>query len=308
LQGKHSDDLAEDDDSQEEEWSERQMRRILVIGAKGMLGRDLATVLRSSSDSEVIGWDLDEIDIREEKETVDKIERLGPEIVIHLAAYTNVDECESQVEQALAINAEGTRHVALGALRCQAKVVYLSTDYVFDGKKMAPYVEDDPSNPLNVYGLSKLKGEQYLQTLMEDFLIVRTQWLYGKFGRHFITSILRQAQEKGELQIVNDQVGSPTYTVDLSIVLSVLIERNARGIFHVTNSGFCTWYDFGRAILAWSGVERVRVTPISSRALNRPAPRPSYSVLSCEKLKREIGVSLRPWSEATKDYLKSLRP
>ena len=284
------------------------MRRILVVGAKGMLGRDLATVLRSSPDFEVIGWDLDEIDIREEKETVDKIERLGPEIIVHLAANTNVDECESQVEQALAINAEGTRHVALGALKCQAKVVYLSTDYVFDGKKRAPYLEDDPSNPLNVYGLSKLKGEQYLQTLMEDTLIVRTQWLYGKFGRNFITSILRQAKEKEELQIVNDQVGSPTYTVDLSIVLSVLIGRNARGIFHVTNSGFCTWYDFGRAILEWSGVERVRMVPISSRELNRAAVRPSYSALSCEKLKREIGVSLRPWPEATKDYLKSLRP
>ena len=299
--------MVEGDHCHEDDGSHRQMNRILVIGAKGMLGRDLMPILRSASGSEVIGWDRDEIDIREEKETVDKIERLGPDAVIHIAAYTNVDECESQVEQALAVNAEGTRHVALGALKCRAKVVYLSTDYVFDGKKNSPYLENDPSNPLNVYGLSKLKGEQYLQTLVEDALIVRTQWLYGKFGRNFVTSILRQAKEKEELQIVNDQVGSPTYTVDLSVILAALIERNAHGVFHVTNSGHCTWYDFGRAILEWSGVERVRVVPISSRVLNRAAPRPSYSVLSCEKLKREIGVSLRSWPEATKDYLKSLR-
>jgi dTDP-4-dehydrorhamnose reductase len=244
------------------------MRRILVIGAKGMLGRDLVTVLHSSSGSEVIGWDLDEIDIREEKETVDKIERLGPQIVIHLAAYTNVDECESQVEQALAINAEGTRHVALGALRCQAKVVYLSTDYVFDGKKRAPYLEDDPSNPLNVYGLSKLKGEQYLQTLMEDTLIVRSQWLYGKFGRNFITSILRQAKEKEELQIVNDQVGSPTYTVDLSSFF-LLISKTPADL-HVTTAANA-WYDWA-GHLGWSGL-RVQVVPISSRELNRAAVR-----------------------------------
>jgi dTDP-4-dehydrorhamnose reductase len=145
------------------------MRRILVIGAKGMLGKDLVEILRSSSrvdqhlDWEIFGWDIEEIDIQEEKNTVTKIESLRPNIVINIAAYTNVDGCESHDEKAFAINAEGMRHVALGALRCRAKVVYLSTDYIFDGKKREPYLEDDPPHPLSVYGRSKLRGEQYVQ-------------------------------------------------------------------------------------------------------------------------------------------------
>jgi dTDP-4-dehydrorhamnose reductase len=198
------------------------------------------------------------------------------------------------------------RHVALGALRCRAKVIYLSTDYIFDGRKREPYLEEDPPHPLNVYGRSKLKGEQYVRELMEDALIVRTQWLYGKYGKNFVTSILRQAREKKVLSIVNDQIGSPTYTADLSKAISVLIRCNARGIFHVANSDLCTWYTFGQEILKLSGVAGVEVIPISSKELGRPANRPSYSVLSTQKLKQETGMTLRSWSEALKDYLQTL--
>ena len=283
------------------------MTKILVIGAKGMLGRDLVEVLRSSFPrDEVLGWDLDEIDIREERRTVTKIEALQPGIVINVAAYTDVDGCESNEEKAFAINAEGMRHVALGALRCRAKVVYLSTDYVFDGKKRDPYLEDDSPHPLSVYGRSKWKGEQYLQELVEDALIVRTQWLYGKYGKNFVTSILRLAREKEVLSIVDDQVGSPTYTIDLSRAISALIRRDARGVFHAANSGLCTWCTFGQEILKLSGVEGVKVVPITSEELGRPAPRPSYSVLSTEKLKQETGMTLRPWSEALREYLQGL--
>ena len=286
------------------------MRRILVIGAKGMLGKDLVEILRSSSrvdqrlDWEVFGWDIEEIDIQEEKNTVTKIESLRPDIVINIAAYTNVDGCESHDEKAFAINAEGMRHVALGALRCRAKVVYLSTDYIFDGKKREPYLEDDPPHPLSVYGRSKLRGEQYVQEMVEDALIVRTQWLYGKYGNNFVASVLRQAREKEVLSIVNDQVGSPTYTIDLSRAISVLIQCDARGVFHVANSDLCTWFAFGQEILKLSGMEGVRIVPISSEELGRPATRPLYSVLNTEKLKRETGMTLRPWSEALKDYLR----
>ena len=286
------------------------MRRILVIGAKGMLGKDLVEILRSSSrvdqrlDWEVFGWDIEEIDIQEEKNTVTKIESLRPDIVINIAAYTNVDGCESHDEKAFAINAEGMRHVALGALRCRAKVVYLSTDYIFDGKKREPYLEDDPPHPLSVYGRSKLRGEQYVQEMVEDALIVRTQWLYGKYGNNFVASVLRQAREKKVLSIVNDQVGSPTYTIDLSRAISVLIQCDARGVFHVANSDLCTWFAFGQEILKLSGMEGVRIVPISSEELGRPATRPLYSVLNTEKLKRETGMTLRPWSEALKDYLR----
>jgi len=284
------------------------MNRILVIGAKGMLGRDLMKELQLSfPDDEVLGWDIDEIDIRREQETVTKIERVRPAIAINLAGYTDVDGCESNEQEAFAANADGMRHVALGVRRCGAKAIYLSTDYVFDGEKGAPYLEDDPPNPLNIYGRSKWKGEQSVLKLAGDGLIIRTQWLYGRYGRNFVTAILRQAKEKKVLSIVNDQIGSPTYTVDLSRAISMLIRKKASGIFHVTNSDFCSWYDFGQAILRLSGVEEVEVLSISSRDLDRKAARPSYSVFSTEKFKQEIGIKLRPWSEALKDFLSLLQ-
>jgi dTDP-4-dehydrorhamnose reductase len=284
-------------------------RIILVIGANGMLGRDLMSILPSSlPNDDILGWDIEEIDIQEEEDTAFKIEKLRPDIVINVAAYTNVDGCESNQEKAFAINAEGARHVALSALKCRAKMVYLSTDYVFDGNKGEPYLEFDPPHPLNVYGLSKLKGEQYVQESSKDPLIIRTQWLYGKHGKNFVTSILRQASEKKVLSIVNDQIGSPTYTVDLAKAIVVLIQYDARGIFHVANNGLCTWYTFGQAILKISGMDKVKVVPISSKELGRPAIRPSYSVFNCQKLKRETGLTLRLWSEAVEDYLATYRP
>ncbi len=283
-------------------------RVLLVIGANGMLGRDLMGILSSSlPNDDIHGWDIEEIDIQEEEDTVFKIEKLRPDIVINVAAYTNVDGCESNQEKAFAINAEGARHVALAALKCRAKMVHLSTDYVFDGNKREPYLEMDSPRPLNVYGLSKLKGEQYVQESSKDPLIIRTQWLYGKYGKNFVTSILRQASEKRVLSIVNDQIGSPTYTVDLAKAIVVLIQYDARGIFHVANDDLCTWYTFGQAILKISGMDKVKVIPISSKELGWPAIRPSYSVLNCQKLKKETGLTLRPWSEALKDYLATYR-
>jgi dTDP-4-dehydrorhamnose reductase len=284
------------------------MRRILVIGAKGMLGRDLMDILRSTFlKDEIIGWDIEEMDIRKEDESINKVEKLRPEVVIHIAAYTDVDGCELNQEKAFAVNAEGTKHVALAASKCDAKMVYLSTDYVFDGEKGEPYLESDPPHPLNVYGHSKLRGERYVQEGVKDFLVIRTQWLYGPFGRNFVDSILQEATVKGALSIVNDQVGSPTYTIDLARAISELIRVEARGIFHVTNSDFCSWYAFAETVLKLSGVNRVKVLPISSKELGRPAPRPSYSVLSGQKLKKETGWTMRSWSEALKDYLSARR-
>jgi len=291
------------------------MSRILVIGAKGMLGRDLVPELLSSfPDDEVLGWDIDEIDIRRDQETIAKIERVRPAIAINLAGYTDVDGCESNEQEAFAVNADGMRHIAMGLRRCGARGVYLSTDYVFDGKKGEPYREDDPPNPLNIYGRSKWKGEQYTLELAGDGLVIRTQWLYGRYGKNFVTAILRQAKEKSvrldsekALSIVNDQIGSPTYTVDLAGVISLLVRKKVGGIFHVTNSDICSWYDFGQTILRLSGAEDVEVLPISSGELNRKAARPTYSVLSTEKFKQEIGIKLRPWSEALKDFLSELK-
>jgi len=286
------------------------MRRLLVIGAKGMLGRDLVDTLRFSfrpdQDWEILEWDIDEIDIQEENTTVTKIENMKPQIVINLAAYTDVDGCESNEEKAFAVNAEGMRHVALGALKCNAKVVYLSTDYIFDGEKKEPYREEDSPHPLSVYGRSKLKGEQFVQALVEDSLIVRSQWLYGRHGKNFVSTILREAREKRAVSIVDDQTGSPTYTVDLATVITDLIHRRARGIFHVANSDACTWFAFGQTILKLSGMLDVRVQPISTKELGRPAARPLYSVLSTQKLRREMNMTLRPWPHALREYIKSL--
>lgn len=283
------------------------MSRILVVGAKGMLGRDLMEVLRSSPNDEVVGWDIEEIDIQGE-ETVTKIEKLQPEIVVHIAAVTDVDGCELNGEKAFSVNGEGTKHIALAASKCHAKMVYLSTDYVFDGEKREPYVESDSPRPLNVYGRSKLKGEEHVQSLLKDFLIIRSQWLYGPFGKNFVSAILQQAKERSVLSIVDDQTGSPTYTADLTKVISKLIQLNARGIFHAANSGFCTWFTFGRAILEASGINWVKVTPISSRELGRRAARPSYSVLGCRKLTEVTGLTMRPWGTALEDYLKTRNP
>lgn len=284
------------------------MNKILVIGAKGMLGRDLVHELLSSfPDDEVLGWDIDEIDIRKEQETVAKIKRARPAIVINLAGHTDVDGCELNEQEAFAVNADGMRHIAMGVRLCGAKAIYLSTDYVFNGEKGSPYLEDDPPHPLNIYGRSKWKGEQSALGLAKDGLVIRTQWLYGRHGKNFVTTILRQANEKKVLSIVNDQIGAPTYTVDLSRAISLLIQKRASGIFHVTNNDFCSWYEFGQTILRLSGAKEVEALPISSRELNRKAARPSYSVLSTKKFSRETGIELRPWTEALKDFLSEFK-
>lgn len=283
------------------------MSRILVIGAKGMLGTDLVKVLDSRPNKhEVIGWDIEDIDIQDEQSTIEKIERISPEIVINTAAFTDVDACEILREKAFSVNAEGVKNVVLGALRCGAKVVYISTDYVFDGQKTEPYSEADHPNPINIYGQSKLKGEKYVQELIENSLIIRTQWLFGKHGKNFVTSILNQSRQKKILSIVNDQIGSPTYTLDLSHAIASLIEHPIKGIYHVTNQDFCSWYTFGKTIIEILGIKDVEIKPISSKELGRLAPRPSYSVLSNQKLKIETGITLRTWSEALKDYIESI--
>ena len=282
------------------------MKRILIIGAKGMLGQDLLRVLQSSFKGvELIGWDIEEIDIRQETHTCSKIAGLAPSLIIHLAAYTDVDGCEKNREEAFLVNAEGTRHVALGAAEVGAKVVYLSTDYIFDGKKGRPYLETDLPNPLNVYGQSKWRGEQYLQEQVQNSLIIRTQWLYGRHGKNFISAILDQARVKESLQVVDDQVGSPTYTVDLSTAIEALVRQDCHGIFHATNGGTCSWYELARTIMEFSGIQHVRVSPCSSTALSRPAVRPGYSALSTEKLQRETGLVPRHLREALKEYLQA---
>ncbi len=277
--------------------------KILVIGAKGMLGRDLVETLSSSW--EVTGWDLQELDITRGEETEERIAGLRPRFIINCAAYTDVDGCESKADLAFAVNAEGVRNLALAALALKARVVHFSTDYVFDGASKIPYKPDDPPSPLNVYGRSKLQGETLLRESGADFLIVRTAWLYGARGNNFVEAILRQAQAGKELRVVDDQQGSPTFTRDLSCAIRDLLEAEANGVFHVTNSGSCTWYEFARKILEEGGLSTVKVHPISAEELGRPARRPAFSILDCSRYETVSGKKIRPWREGLRGYFLS---
>jgi dTDP-4-dehydrorhamnose reductase len=206
------------------------------------------------------------------------------------------------MHKAFVINAEGAKNVAKGCRDIGAKLVYISTDYIFNGEKKSPYREDDPPDPLNIYGESKLMGERYVEEFSNDYLIVRTQWLFGRHGRNFVETILALAAERDSIEVVHDQQGSPTYTADLSKAIAALIRKDLEGTFHVSNSGSCSWYDFALEIVQLAGIAGAEILPISTAELNRPAKRPRYSVFNRQRLQQEAGIEMRPWQEALRDY------
>ncbi|UCD70774.1 MAG: dTDP-4-dehydrorhamnose reductase [Syntrophobacterales bacterium] len=277
------------------------MERVLITGAKGMLGLELTDVFGDSYD--VYGRDIDDFDITRDEETVDAIIKIRPDVVIHTAAYTDVDGCESHIELAHSVNGGGTKNVASACRELGSEMVYISTDYVFDGTKSGAYSEEDSTCPINTYGRSKLEGERWVRTMVGQFVIVRTAWLFGRGGDHFVKTILKLAREKGALSVVTDQVGSPTYAVDLSRAIYILMEKKCRGIYHITNGKTCSWYEYAQEILAMSGLDNVSVDQISSDQLDRAAKRPRNSVLDRGKFERETGYRMRPWREALRDYL-----
>lgn len=272
--------------------------RIFLTGATGQLGLALQRVL--------VGHELTappegEADITDAA-IVSRIADARPEVVIHAAAYTDVDGAEADPDRAYAVNAAGSRNVAHGAAKADARLVAISTDYVYDGAKTTPYVEDDPVAPRSVYGSSKLAGEREVRAVKPDALILRTAWLYGE-GKNFVRTIIRLAGERSELRVVSDQVGSPTSADDLAQVIRAMIETRASGVYHAANAGSCSWYEFAVTILRSTGVDR-RVVPISTAELARPAPRPARSILDCSKL-AQLGITMRPWQAALADYLRS---
>ncbi len=270
---------------------------ILVVGATGMLGRDLMALLGNQAR----GVASREMNITSLETTKRVIEEVRPSVVVNCAAYTDVDGCESNRETAMLVNGEAVAHLAAVTRAIGAKLVQIGTDYVFDGGKGTPYLEDDRTGPLSVYGESKLLGEINAAT-NPDHLIVRTQWLYGLHGRNFVETMLRLAGERDRLDVVDDQIGSPTWTVDLSRAVVALIGRGCRGTFHATNAGCCSWNAFARAIFEEAGLE-VAVNTMTTKQLNRPARRPLYSTLDCGKLERETGLRLQPWRDALRGYL-----
>lgn len=287
--------------------------KILITGC-GMLGYDLYKILNehelhgmdiSGPGFQLTNFNFHLCDITDFEKTYKTITKINPEIVIHTAAWTDVDGAEKKQTDAYRLNVIGTRNVALSCQRFDASVVYISSDYVFDGEKKEPYIEFDKANPLSVYGKSKYYGEIIVQQLVNKFFIVRSSWLYGVNGKNFVKTILNLAKEKKELKIVNDQTGCPTYTKDLASAIKVLISTGLYGIYHVTNSGSCTWYDFAEQIVKLSG-SGCKILPTTSEKLNRPARRPKNSVLKNFIWELSGFRPLRNWQEALKNYLEEI--
>lgn len=277
--------------------------RILITGAKGMLGMDLKESLALHHD--IHGIDIDDLDIVDTKKVIAFIDDLKPEMVIHLAAYTDVDGCEKDPDKAFTVNTLGTLNICIGCQRTSSHIIYISTDYIFDGNKESPYTEFDEPRPINYYGASKLAGERYITSLLNRFCVIRTSWLYGKNGKNFVRAILTQANQGTELRVVNDQVGSPTYTRDLASAITELIKNPFFGFYHITNSWSCSWYEFATEILLLTNkIDKVKLNPISSKESNRLAKRPRNSVLKNYCLQLQGFKLMRPWKEALAAYLR----
>jgi dTDP-4-dehydrorhamnose reductase len=276
--------------------------RILVTGARGMLGRDLCPFLRDKG-HEVIEWDLPQQDITEVTPTIAEAVKMKPAAIYHLAAVTDVDGCEKNRAEAYKVNTLGTWTMALAARDSKAELVYISTDYVFDGAKKNPYLENDKPNPLNYYGSTKLLGEQTVMRDIKNFYICRTSWLFGAHGRNFVDTILKAAREKPALDVVDDQEGSPTFTQDLVPALALLPGSKKYGIYNVSNAGTCTWFKFAREIVRLAGLE-AEVRPTTSDKYLRPARRPAYSVLDNWYFQSRFDYRLRTWQEALHEFLK----
>lgn len=276
--------------------------RVLLIGANGMLGKD---IVQEWQDDELIPATSRDADIRNYEQVERLITASRPEWIVLAAAYTDVDGSERDPEAAFAVNGEGTENVAGVVQKHGAKVLYVSTDYVFDGQGKRPYEPADPIAPINVYGESKARGEQAIQASLRDWCIVRTSWLFGASGSSFPEKILRAAETRPELSVVSDQVGSPTYTRDLAVAIHGLVHADARGFVNVTNSGTCSWFEFAQEILRQAGKNNP-IIPIDTVQAARAAKRPAYSVLSPAAL-HTFGITVRHWREALPPYLAELR-
>ena len=272
--------------------------KILVTGAQGQLGREVA---RQGSPHELILTDYDTLDITNAKAVEAFMREHKPEAVIHCAAYTNVDGAEQDTDGAFRVNVIGAQNLAAGCLETGARMVYVSTDYVFDGTKPTPYRETDPVSPQSVYGHTKWQGEEMVRALLGRHYIVRTAWLYGD-GNNFVRTMLRLAENGSALRVVDDQVGTPTSTVDLSRAIFKLLESPAYGTYHATCQGQCSWYEFACEIFHQKG-KKIEVIPVTTEEFPRPAKRPAHSVLDNYMLRMTVGDPMRTWQEALAEYL-----
>jgi dTDP-4-dehydrorhamnose reductase len=270
--------------------------RIVITGSAGQLGRALQAALHSE---DLLLLDLPQHDLTHPAQTQRAIDEFAPQVVIHCAAFTNVDKCEQEPDTAYRINALGTQNVALACQRCDASMVYISTDYVFDGTSGEPYWEWDTPNPQSVYARSKLAGERITQMLLSKFYIARTAWLYNRGGNNFVGSVLRLADERPELRYVTDEVGSPTYAPDLAQALGRLIAQPLYGIYHLSNAGVCSRYEWAKAVLEMAGRPDYPIFP--TQGYRRSARVPARAELR-NFAATQLGITLRPWREALADF------
>ncbi|MBC7249370.1 MAG: dTDP-4-dehydrorhamnose reductase [Anaerolineae bacterium] len=275
--------------------------RIVIAGCKGQLGTALQEVLKEDT---ILGMDLPEYDITRRSSIEQAIGDFRPEVVINAAAYTNVDGCERDPDLAYRVNALGAQNLALVCQRYGADLVHVSTNEVFDGTKTEPYLEFDPLHPINAYGRSKAAGERLVQMVWNRVYIVRTAWLYARSGKTFPYKIVTRARERGALRVVTDEISSPTYAPDLALAISQLIRSGQYGIYHFTNAGICSRYDFAVKILELAGLGHIPVEPITSDQYSRLSTPPLYSPLR-NFCGAELGITLRPWEEALEDYFAS---
>ena len=279
----------------------------MIIGPTGQLGADLVRVFREKDGYEVIPVDRSEMDLRGRNSVLGTLDRHQPDIVINTAGQTDVDGCESDASYAMQLNANGAGYVASACSRAGAVCVYISSDYVFDGKKGKPYVETDETRPLNTYGISKLEGERLVRSKADRHLIIRTSGLFGfgqraKRGQNFVEAMIRLAEGGKRLSIVQDQILSPTYTFDLASKIAELIEGDSNGTYHITNSGECSWYRFAVSVFDAAGLSP-EIVPVTSEEYGASAERPRHSVLDNSKLER-VGIGkLRHWEEALREYI-----
>lgn len=273
--------------------------RIAITGSNGQLGMDLVGVLREKND--VYPFDID-LDILNLKAFTEKMEEIKPTLIIHTAAFTNVDLCEKERDEAFTVNAIGTQNVALASRKCGAAMLYVSTDYIFDGEKGSPYTEFDEARPLNHYGWTKLAGEYYCKMLLREIFVVRTSWLYGRAGHNFVSTILKKAKMGERIEVVNDQTGSPTFSLDLARNIERLIESGRFGIYHLSGNGECSWFEFARKIVELARI-RANIVPISSDQIGRAAVRPRYSVLRNMCVELAIGDKMPRWEDSLERYI-----
>lgn len=278
--------------------------RILVTGASGQLGYDVERELERRG-IEHLGTSSRELDITDREAVEHLMQSYRPDAVIHCAAYTKVDLAEDEPERCWAVNADGTRNMAAACRKTGAKLLYISTDYVFPGTGERSYETGDPTGPVNTYGRSKLAGELAVQSLLEKYFIVRISWVFGKNGNNFVKTMLRLAETKAELSVVCDQIGSPTYTADLAPLLCDMVQTERYGVYHATNEGTCAWSEFAEAIFELAG-RQVVVHPIPTSAYPTRAARPLNSRMSKECLHSNGFQELPEWKNALARYLKEI--